>query len=312
MGVATKVNEKTGVSGTEGPKSFTRNKTDYFVMALFFAILIALGQIFTPGLSKLEDIPHFKQAYDPLNLENTLPHPYGTLFSMVLYAVQVATALYLLTFGCWAAFRAINASKAPYNEHFYVQRNKILINFGILACVSAGQDYLMANGYTKATMGNSSPLEILRDCCLWMLCFELCWYTQHRAMHEVKLLWHYGHSYHHQWRRPQHMLGITNFAFDHVIEVWVTMSSSFFGYVFFPSNFYAGKMVALVYMVFAILAHWDGWGSEKTGWGRYHINHHYLVTKNYGSHIPIFDIIFGTYQWDPYVHPDNKVDAKAE
>ena len=50
----------------------------------------------------------------------------------------------------------------------------------------------------------------------------------------------------------------------------------------------------------AVAAHWEG--NETT---RYHINHHYLVTKNYGSHIPMFDILFGTYQWDEYVHPDS-------
>lgn len=78
------------------------------------------------------------------------------------------------------------------------------------------------------------------------------------------------------------------------------MSSSFLGYVFFPANYYVGKVVSLGYMVLAVFAHWDGFD-----FSRYHINHHYLVTKNYGSHIPIFDIFFGTFQWDTYEHPDS-------
>ena len=52
-------------------------------------------------------------------------------------------------------------------------------------------------------------------------------YTQHRAMHDVKFLWEYGHQYHHQWKRTEHMIGITNFSFDAIVEGWVTMSSAF-------------------------------------------------------------------------------------
>jgi sterol desaturase/sphingolipid hydroxylase (fatty acid hydroxylase superfamily) len=96
------------------------------------------------------------------------------------------------------------------------------------------------------------------------------------------------------------MLGITNFAFDHIVEFWVTMSSSFLGYLIFPSNFFVGKLISLLYLVLAVLAHWEGYEAS-----RYHINHHYLVTKNYGSHIPIFDMLFGTYQYEKFVHSES-------
>lgn len=92
-------------------------------------------------------------------------------------------------------------------------------------------------------------------------------------------------------------IGITNFAFDHVVEIWVTMSSTFVGYVLFPSNFYVGKAIGLGYMV---LVHWDGFYGS-----RFHINHHYLITKNYGSHFPFLDMFFGTYQWETYNHPES-------
>jgi sterol desaturase/sphingolipid hydroxylase (fatty acid hydroxylase superfamily) len=64
------------------------------------------------------------------------------------------------------------------------------------------------------------------------------------------------------------------------------------GLVLFPSNFYVSKAASLMYLVLAVLAHWDGFAM------RYHLNHHYLVTKNYGSHVPVFDILFGTYAWE--------------
>jgi len=38
---------------------------------------------------------------------------------------------------------------------------------------------------------------------------------------------------------------------------------------------------------------------------KYHLQHHYLVVKNYGSHWPLFDVLFGTWQWDTF-HPDDK------
>ncbi len=181
------------------------------------------------------------------------------------------------------------------------------MNFILLPMMQTLWDWGSTFGITKTTMGNLEPLVILRDCCLWMLCFELAWYTQHRLMHDNKFLWNLGHSYHHGWKRPEHMIGITNFAFDHIVEIWVTMSSSFIGYLIFPANFYVGKAISLGYMVLAVLAHWDGFYLS-----RYHVNHHYLVTKNYGSHIPIFDIFFGTYQWDEYFHPDSVMAKKLK
>lgn len=47
--------------------------------------------------------------------------------------------------------------------------------------------------------------------------------------------------YHHGWKRPEHMIGVTNFAFDHIVEVWVTMSSAFAPILFFPINMYGWR-----------------------------------------------------------------------
>ena len=55
------------------------------------------------------------------------------------------------------------------------------------------------------------------------------------------------------------------------------------------------KIMGFGYMIFAVLVHWDHFT-----FSRYHLNHHYLVTKNYGSHWPLFDMFFNTYQWEPF------------
>merc|ERR1712217_109696 len=104
----------------------------------------------------------------------------------------------------------------------------------------------------------------------WMLMFELTWYTQHRLMHDNKVLWKYGHQYHHSWKRPEHMIGITNFAFDHVVELWVTMSSAFFPILIFPSHYLTSKLFSVCYSILAIFVHWDAFHAYSS----YHLNHH--------------------------------------
>ena len=58
-------------------------------------------------------------------------------------------------------------------------------------------------------------------------------------------------------------------------------------------------------MVLAVFVHWDGF------FLRMHNNHHYLVTKNYGSHWPLFDMMFGTYHYDTMYHPYDKFNKAA-
>ena len=72
------------------------------------------------------------------------------------------------------------------------------------------------------------------------------------------------------------------------------MSSSAFPIFIFPIDFRVNKILGFVYMLYAVLVHWEAFPV------RYHLNHHYLVTKNYGSHWPIFDMMFGTYQWEAH------------
>ena len=237
-------------------------------------------------------------------------NPFGIKGYLQIWSVWMIitfSSLFGLTAILWVMMRQYNPSATPMT-HFWQQSKFISINFLLLSFVQATWDCLTTSiPFSKITAGNPSPMVCVRDAVCWMFCFELGWYTQHRLMHDVKFLWINGHAFHHSWRRPEHMIGITNFAFDHVIEVWATMSCSFFGYLIFPTNFFVGKASSLAYMVLAVLSHWDGFGLS-----RYHINHHYLVTKNYGSHIPLFDVLFDTYQWENYEHPDSaRAAAKA-
>ncbi|ELR15188.1 fatty acid hydroxylase superfamily protein [Acanthamoeba castellanii str. Neff] len=273
----------------DGQRNFVRRRSDYAVMAVFLALMVAAGCVSFPAYSTEEDLRLMSAVYDPLGLG------WSSAAKWVGWYFITVAALHGLTWSLFLGFLYINKKDTPIGPTFFAQARAIETNFFLLPLVQVVCDIATQDGWTKVTMGNTEPALVLRDVLLWMLCFEWAWYVQHRLMHDVKPFWKYGHYFHHQWKKPEHMLGITNFAFDHVVEVWVTMSSSFLGYLLFPSNFYVGKAIALVYMVLAVLAHWEGFHLS-----RYHINHHYLVTKNYGSHVPIFDMLFGTYQWEPY------------
>lgn len=244
------------------------------------------------GWSTQEDGEAFYTLMNFLQLETPL-------VAYVLYALVAAASMSGMTAATWMAMRYLQP--ATPTTHLQAQLRSISVNMFLLTSSQTLLDIFAVHGYTKQYMDPGLPalssifsLHTLRDCLLWMLGFELAWYAQHRAMHDSKLLWRLGHAYHHSWKKPEHMIGITNFAFDHVVEVFVTMSSANLPLFLFPIDFRVGKILGFMYMIYAILVHWDFFPV------RYHLNHHYLVTKNYGSHWPIFDMLFGTYQAEPF------------
>ncbi|KAJ3408907.1 Cholesterol 25-hydroxylase-like protein [Chytridiales sp. JEL 0842] len=288
-------------------KTFRRSKTDFIWLAGFLVALVAAGEWMHPERSSKRDQELMFNAIDIFGLKDPR-------FVWGLWWAMAAIALGSSGVGLFFLFQKLNPKATP-STHFLKQLETAGVNFFILGFFQCLFDYASIKlPFTKVTGGfdRLHPVTAVVDILLWMLCFEFAWYTQHRAMHDVKPLWVYGHAYHHTWRKPEHMIGMTNFAFDHVVEIWVTMSSSFLGFLIFPINFYVGKAIGLVYMVLAVCVHWDGFP-----YSRYHINHHYLIKVNYGSHIPIFDMFFGTYQWEDYEHPDSfrhpsKNEKKAE
>jgi sterol desaturase/sphingolipid hydroxylase (fatty acid hydroxylase superfamily) len=214
----------------------------------------------------------------------------------LVWGLITSVALHITSYALYFAFRKANPAKTS-TKYFFKQLPPIEINFILCPLVQVIFEVLIEFGYSKVNTYALSPYEVARDTLLWIVAFEWAWYFQHRIMHDWKFMWHLGHYYHHGWNEPEMMIGITNFAFDHIVEFWVTMSSSFVGYLVFPSHFYTTKAISLLYMVASVVVHWEGW--ELT---RYHINHHYMVTKNFGGFVPFYDMILGTYQWEPFVH----------
>lgn len=283
---------KSPVSVPQVPKRQTnvvRRQTDYLWIAAFFLSFYVAGELLWPraAYGSAAARAEMFHALNPLGLTSVVA-------VYVTFLAVTVTSISGLTLGMWRVMQYLQPNTPTL--HVSTQLRTIIVNLGIVLPVyQVVWEFLVIQGYTKVTMGRLDPVSVVLDSLLWMLGFELCWYTQHRAMHDNKFLWHYGHAYHHQWKKPEHMIGITNFAFDAAVEGWVTMSSSFIPMLLFPVNWYLRSVLGLGYMLFAVLVHWDFFPV------RYHLNHHYYVVKNYGSHWPLFDMFFGTYQGDYYV-----------
>jgi sterol desaturase/sphingolipid hydroxylase (fatty acid hydroxylase superfamily) len=295
-----KIYEKPEVRLVNGKKqgNIVRRKTDYYWILGFYATFFVLAQVAWPGFfhttpNDRSNIVH--EVNRAFGWEDPLGKDLWKVF--VSYFVQVGLVLPLLVFVIFI-FMYIVAPEKTYTPALWKQLPGVCANcFVMMPLADAIATYLGHRGWVKLFVeeppyipGDYVMLYHFRDMLLWVLGFELTWYAQHRAMHDSKFLWKLGHEYHHQWRRPEHMIGITNFAFDHVVEVWVTMSSSFFPMVFFPIHIWAFRIIGFLWLIIALFAHWDGFPM------RFHLNHHYVVIKNYGSHLPFFDMFFGTYQ----------------
>lgn len=270
--------------------NFQRKKTDYLWIFAFYVIIYWIGDRWQPKRTSVAEREVLREAMDVFYLRRFAPTFYQPLYVHGAFFFVTGAAMCFIVSGMWFLIRRFDPNIPT--KHVPDQLKTIVFNLlVVLPSYQCGLNYLMAEvGLSKVTPRRLSFPEILLDILAWMLVFELTWYVQHRAMHDNYYLWKYGHEYHHKWRKPEHMVGITNFAFDAVVEGWVTMSSSFAPIFFFPINYRVSVAIGLVYMVLAVLVHWDNFPLK------YHLNHHYAVVKNYGSHVLLFDWLFGTYK----------------
>lgn len=282
-------------------KNLVRRQSDYGWIFLLFVLLWIAGEHFHKQRTSADELEQMHAAFNFVGWSSYLAQ-YASFFLLT------GVSLVGLTAGMWWIMKKLKPEtpEVVLSE----QLQTIVVNLClVLPTYQCIWEAVVLSGSTKVTMGRLDIASCLQDACTWMLVFELAWYVQHRAMHDNKLLWRWGHEYHHQWKRPEHMIGITNFAFDAIVEGWVTMSSSFVPVLLFPINWHVRAVLGLLYMLLAVLVHWDFFPV------RYHLNHHYYVTKNYGSHIPIFDMLFGTYQgdyWVPSAWQGRAAAAKAD
>eukprot|EP00937_MAST-01D_sp_MAST-1D-sp2_P004126 g4126.t1 len=268
--------------------SVKRNTSDYYVIALMYAALGYAGSAWPR--STAAERAHFYSFF--CRYQTTFGVEVGEGDELSVYGASYTVTVLALSLANVVLWRLITTVQPGVpRTHLAAQVRAIAGNMLILPLFQTAWDVLAVAGVTRQTTAHLAPSTIARDVLLWMLVFELTWYVQHRAMHDNYYLWKYGHAYHHTWRKPEHMIGVTNFAFDHVVEPFVTMSSSLVPLLLFPINFYVAKLLSFGYMLLAVFVHWDAFPM------RYHLNHHYLVAANFGSHIPIFDMFFGTYHW---------------
>lgn len=223
--------------------NFVRNKADFVWIALMMGVLVVLGEHYFPHRT-----PESQQVaiYEAFNVGGAfLPVGTSVWHRAAPYAVfflMTGVSLSGLTLMLYFVMQYLRPRTSPQTFEFVLSKQLKTIFFNLAVLLPAYQtfwEWLVNSGYTKVTIDRLSPFHIVGDIFLWVLAFELLWYAQHRAMHDSKTLWKFGHEYHHSWRQPEHMIGVTNFAFDALVEGWVTMSSSFLPVLVFPINWYA-------------------------------------------------------------------------
>ena len=244
-----------------------RNPMDYLWIGLMFLGVMYLGWNFN---------------FVPIDMFN----PFGVLHYWVLDYVMTYCILMGYTLLFWTVARFFTTVSSKY---FMEQMMENSMVFCVLSFYQTAFNWGAEMGLTKLTLGHTDALSLIRDGLVHIFLFELFWYTLHRYMHDNKFLWKLGHEYHHQWNKPDMLIGITNFSVDLIVEPIILMVSANAPYFLFPCNYYLGKLIDLAYMILAVFVHFDKFPFK------YHVNHHYLVNKNFGSHIPIFDLLFDTY-----------------
>ncbi|KAI8909157.1 hypothetical protein EDD86DRAFT_150322 [Gorgonomyces haynaldii] len=183
-------------------KSYSRKRSDYATIACLFGVLLGFSEALYLERSQTQDRIYILQACNLFGLSDE------TVIWAVWFLVAVLS-LSGITSGLWFWMRSVNPAVTP-ETHFWRQFETISVNMFLLSAVQAFGDYCAYKfGVFKITRDHLDPWSILKDSFFWILCFELAWYTQHRMMHDVKFLWIYGHAYHHQWKKPEHMIGIT-------------------------------------------------------------------------------------------------------
>lgn len=96
-----------------------------------------------------------------------------------------------------------------------------------------------------------------RDILLWVIAYELAYYSQHRVMHDIGATLH-----------------------ETYCKFWLTFTSMYVPLVFFPIKIWTFRFTSLLYVFFQVFKHYDLC----------------ISTRYYGCHLPVWDVVFGTYQ----------------
>ncbi len=130
------------------------------------------------------------------------------------------------------------------------------------------------------------------------LVITFVYYWWHRLRHEVDFLWRWCHQLHHS---PQRIEILTTF-YKHPLELILnSFLSSLILYVFIGLDAFAASQVILITGIAELFYHWNiktpywlGFVFQRPE--SHCIHHQYQWHKNNYSDLPIWDILFGTFQ----------------
>jgi len=172
----------------------------------------------------------------------------------------------------------------------------------------------VGNGFAPAVFGWAvnahlqafvSGLPLFFQVLLLIACADLVQYFCHRAFHEIPMLWKF-HAVHHSTEHMDWLAG----SRSHIVEILVDRS-----FVMVPLYLLGADKAALdAYVLFAAIQAVAVHANVRIPFGplkyvlttpQYHHWHHSserpAIDTNYAVHLPVFDMLFGTYHM-PHPH----------
>lgn len=151
---------------------------------------------------------------------------------------------------------------------------------------------------------DASGLGTLSGAAVGYLAITFVYYWWHRARHEIPLLWRWVHQLHHS---PQRLELITSF-YKHPLEIALNGAlSSAILYLLVGVSPAAASLAVLVTGIAELFYHWNVATPHWLGYliqrpESHRVHHQYGHHRNNYSDLPLWDLLFGTFE-NPRVAP---------
>ncbi|VVM42325.1 hypothetical protein PS862_00502 [Pseudomonas fluorescens] len=188
--------------------------------------------------------------------------------------------------------------------YFFVSH--MLVQF-ILIFITASSSFLVGWAASTNLQTNVQTLPLFVQFLLAVLVADLGQYWLHRLYHVVPWLWRF-HAVHHSSTHMDWLAG----SRIHFVEILLTRTTVLMPLILLGFSPHALNAYVILVGVQAVLAHANiridgGWLNYLVVLPRYHHWHHArhkdYIYKNYAIHLPIVDMLFGTFKLPPKEWP---------
>jgi sterol desaturase/sphingolipid hydroxylase (fatty acid hydroxylase superfamily) len=187
----------------------------------------------------------------------------------------------------------------------YFFMSHVLVQF-VLIAVTASTSTIAGFAASPGLQAGIQSLPVWVQFLLAVLCADFAQALLHRAYHKIPWLWRF-HAVHHSSRNMDWLAG----SRVHMVEILLTRSSVLLPLVLLGFSAPAVNAYVILVGLQAVLAHANlrlnfGWLEYVIVTPRYHHWHHArdaeYVDVNYAIHLPLVDMIMGTFKRPPSAH----------